>query len=186
MIDRPAKAPRRQQRPQAKTAEQASPTGQASPSPQAGEGIAETAREAAFEPVAETAAASPQAQGASATGRRDTMPEAIVRPRPPTRQAGAAPWLPPRLRTLLPRLVLPAALLAIPIVAAFALQLWLARTHWVYDADLLLADGGADEVTALQWSPADGALFIGTRSGSAKKILPTARSMKSCRRATST
>ena len=98
------------------------------------------------------------------------MPEAVVRPRPPARQAGAAPWLPPRLRTLLPRLVLPAALLAIPIVAAFALQLWLARTHWVYDADLLLADGGVDEVTALQWSPADGALFIGTRSGSAKEM----------------
>jgi WD40 repeat protein len=173
MIDRPAKAPRRQQRPQAKTAE-GSPPGQASPSgeasPQAGERTAETVREAAFEPVAEAVAASPQAQSASATSRRDALPEATVRPRPPTSQAGTAPWLPPSLRTLLPRLVLPAALLAIPIVAAFALQLWLARTHMVYDANLLLADGGADEVTALQWSPADGALFIGTRSGSAKKM----------------
>ena len=54
MIDRPAKAPRRQQRPQAKTAE-GSPPGQASPSgeasAQAGEGIAETVRDAAFERI---------------------------------------------------------------------------------------------------------------------------------------
>ena len=124
MIDRPAKAPRRQQRPQAKTAEgspprQASPSGEASP--QAGEGIAETVREAAFEPVAETVADSPQVQVQSAgpTSRRDALPEATVRPRPPTRQADAAPWLPPALGTLLPRLVLPAALLAIPRLAMY-------------------------------------------------------------------
>jgi WD40 repeat protein len=124
----------------------------------------------AFEPILETA--SPQ-HGSYAGGRRNAMPEAIVRPSQPARQAAdttPTPWLPPGLGTLLPRLVLPAALLAIPIAAAFASQAWLARTHIAYDANLLLADGGVDEVTALQWSPADGALFIGTRSGSAKKM----------------
>ena len=38
------------------------------------------------------------------------------------------------------------------------------------DGNLLLADGGVDEVTALHWSPTDGALYVGTRSGGLKSI----------------
>jgi WD40 repeat protein len=121
--------------------------------------------EAAFEPVSEPGSASPQSQAA---GGRTAMPEAAVSPRQPTAQASAAqaPWLPPELGA---RLALPAALLMIPVAAALAAQWWLGRTHVIHDDTLLLSDGGADEVTAMQWS-ADGALHVGTRQGGTHRI----------------
>src|SRR5690349_13299453 len=88
----------------------------------------------------------------------------------PRSETPSPPWLPPGVGTLLPRLALGVALLAIPVAAAFGLQFWLARAHVAYDGNLLLAEGGADEVTALYWSPSNGALYVGTRSGSAKRI----------------
>jgi WD40 repeat protein len=149
---------------------QASPPEEASPSGQAEGETVQTVKEAAFEPVPHAASAPPRAQSATGTSAREVMPQAVVRPRQPARQTDATPWLPQRLTTLLPRLALPAALLAIPIAAAFAMQIWLARTHVTYDGNLLLANGGMDEVTALHWSPTDGALYVGTRSGGLKSI----------------
>ena len=113
---------------------QASPSEEASPSGQAEGETVQTVKEAAFEPVPQAASAPPQAQSATGTSRRDAIPEAVVRPRQPARQVVATPtpWLPPALSALLPRLALPAALLAIPIAAAFAMQIGLARTHVAY------------------------------------------------------
>ncbi|RLP24202.1 WD40 repeat domain-containing protein [Mesorhizobium sp. YM1C-6-2] len=164
-----SEARREQEQPEARTASETPEASPSQPAEAADEPVRETASEATLE------ATSQRPEDKATTG--NTTPEAAVRPRQqPARQAagraGAArtPWLPPALATLLPRLALPAALLAIPIVAALVLQIWLGRTHVAYDESLRLTDGSMDEVTVLHWSPVDGALYAGTRSGSAKRI----------------
>lgn len=164
-----SEAPPEREQPEARTASEAP---EASPS-QPAEAADEPTRETASQTTREAASQRPESK--ATTG--GATPEAVIRsgqqpPKRPARLAGRArtPWLPPAMRTLLPRLALPAGLLAVPVVAALALQIWLGRTHIAYDDSLRLADGSMDEVTTLRWSPVDGSLYAGTRTGSAKRI----------------
>ena len=168
MTEGPTKAPQRKQRPQEQTADFSQD--QAPPLAETPE-VAETAS-----PTMSQQAPSVASEGGATGLPPFAEPEPIVRSEPasrlPERKTSEArtPWLPPALSELLPRLALPAALVAIPIAAAFALQAYMSRTHSVYDDALLFPDGSMDKVTALQWSGQDGTLLVGTRSGSVKSI----------------
>jgi len=157
-------APNRPERPEA---EPVDPTRQAPPN---GEG-AEAPAGATFGASAEATQGAPHPQETSTAAIAPaTASPSPVRSAPghdtrPTR----TPWLPPALGALLPRLAIAVALLAMLEAPAFGLRAWLARTHVGYDDNLLLTDGGADEVTALYWS-GDGALYVGTRSGGLESI----------------